>query len=93
MIVIDDQSEEDVAGMVAELIELDAPTQMIEEARTGVLLRVFIHDFEYSDDCVSFDLTPVTTIVSGHYPDNDTGSVLRTLQRCAHALYYNLVIN
>ena len=87
---VNDVSEPDVDGMVAELIELDAPQEMIDDARTGVLLRISIFDFDFSDDGVTFDLTPSTISLVGHYPDRDTGNVLTLLERCARTLGYSL---
>lgn len=88
---VNDISEPDVDDMVAELIELDAPQEMIDDARTGVLLRVSIFDLEFSDDTVTFDLAPNTLSLVGYYPD--TGNVLALLERCANALGYSLTID
>lgn len=86
-------SEPDVDGMVAELIELNAPQQMIDDARFGILLRISIHAFELSDDSVTFDITPATTSLIGHYPDGDTGTMLGLLERCSKAIGYSLTID
>ncbi|MDV6034910.1 MAG: hypothetical protein F9B45_33430 [Phycisphaera sp. RhM] len=89
---VTDISETDVDAMVAEFIELNAPQQMIADAQTGVLLRISIYDFDFSDDSVVFDLTPATTSVVGHYPEGDTGTILDLLERCAKTLGYSLTI-
>jgi len=89
---VTDISEPDVSGMVAELIELNAPRQMIADAQIGVILRIAIYDFDYSDDSVIFDLTPATTSVIGYYPDGDTGTILDLLERCAKSFGYSLTI-
>ena len=90
---VSDISEPDVAGMVAELVELDAPQQMIDDARSGVILRVTIYDFDFSDDSVTFDITPATVSLIGHYPDGDAGTVLELLERCSKVLDYSLSID
>ncbi|MCC9656723.1 hypothetical protein [Rhodopirellula halodulae] len=89
---VSDISEPDVEGMVAELIELDAPRQMIDDARSGVILRVSIYDFDFSDDYVTFDITPAMYSLIGHYPDGDTGTILGLLDRCSRVLDYSLAI-
>ncbi len=89
---VSDISEPDVAGMVAELIELNAPRQMIDDARSGIILRVSIYDFDYSDDSVTFDITPATSSLIGHYPDGDTGTVIGLLERCSRVLDYSVTI-
>lgn len=91
-VIISDISEPDVEGMVAELIELDAPQSMIDNACTGILVRISLYDYEFSDDSVTFDLTPVTSSIRGHYPDGDTGSILSLLERTAGTLGYSLAI-
>lgn len=89
-VCISDISEPDVEGMVAELIELDSPQQMIDDARTGVRLRVSINDSDFSDDGVVFDITPATHSITGHYPTSDCGTVLQLLRRCSETLGYEL---
>ena len=91
-VIVSNISEPDVDGMVAELIELDAPQAMIEEARTGIILRVSLCDFDFSDDSIVFDLTPATQSIVGYYPDGDTGTILMMLERAAIALGYDLSI-
>ena len=90
---VSDISESDVAGMVAELIELNAPQHMIDDARSGIILRVSICDFDFSDDSVTFDITAATISLIGHYPDGDTGTVLGLLERCSDVLDYSLAID
>ena len=91
-VIVSDIGEPDVDGMVAELIELKAPQQMIDDARTGILLRVSLCDYEFSDDSIVFDLTPATSSIVGHYPDGDTGTILTMLERAAGVLDYSLAI-
>lgn len=90
---VTDISEPDIDGMVAELIELNAPQQTVDDARSRILLRVAIYDFEFSDDSVVFDITPATTSVIGHYPDGDSGTILGLLERCSKVLGYSLKID
>ena len=66
---------------------------MIDDARSGIMLRIAIYDFDFSDDSVVFDITPATTSITGHYPDGDTGTILGILERCSEALGYALTID
>ena len=91
-VTVEDRSEDDIDGMVAELIELGAPKQQIDDAKAGVFIWVFIYDDDLSDDYVAFELTANTGSIVGHYPSDCGDNYRRILNRCAHSLGYSLHI-
>ena len=89
-----DQGADIVGDMVAKLIELNAPQQIIDTAMAGRdrSLRVTVADDALSDVYLSFVVRPGAGLLIGYYSGRHEVAARPVLERCARALGYDATV-
>ena len=89
-----DQGSDDVGDMIAKLIELKAPQQIIDAAMAGRdgSYRVTISDGPSDDMYISFMLQPNTGPLIGYHSRQHEEQSRTLLERCAKALGYQIIL-
>ena len=90
-----DQGSDDVGDIIAKLIELKAPQQIIDHAMAGRddSYHVTISDGPSDGDCsISFILQPNTGPLIGYHSRQHEEQSRPLLERCAKALGYQIIL-
>ena len=89
-----EQGADDVGDMIAKLIDLKAPQEIIDKAMAGRehSFRVTIADDMASEDYLSFFIQPETGPLIGYYSAQHEAATRPLLERCARALGYEIIL-
>lgn len=89
-----EQGQDDVGDMLAKLIELKAPQNIIDEVVAGraSAVRITVSDDDSSENYLSFFVRPNAGPLIGYYSAQHEAATKSLLERCAIALGYKIVL-